>query len=105
MKYFEPYFRHERLDEENYWQFLEELPDLMEDLVRNQLWFMHDRAPAHFSVRTREYLDQNNNITEKVAVDHRHGYLGPRTSLLYIISCVDILKHCFTKHKFQLKRS
>ena len=58
-----PYFLHEKLNGHNYRQFLEEeLPALMENvpiLVRNRLWFMHDGAPAHFSVLAREYLSQN----------------------------------------------
>jgi hypothetical protein len=41
--------------------FLEQsLPALLEDVplhVRRKLWFMHDGAPAHFSMYAREYLN------------------------------------------------
>lgn len=57
-----PFFLPGRLDGRSYRNFLEtELPILLEDvslLLRNQMWFMHDGAPAHFSVLAREYLNQ-----------------------------------------------
>jgi hypothetical protein len=41
--------------------FLEQsLPALLEDVplhVRRKMWFMHDGAPAHFSMYAREYLN------------------------------------------------
>jgi hypothetical protein len=36
------------------------LPELLEDVplhVRRRMWFMHDGAPAHFSMYAREYLN------------------------------------------------
>lgn len=60
-----PFFLPRRLNGENYRHFLEnDLPVLLEDvpvLIRNRMWFMHDGAPAHFSVLARAYLDQNYN--------------------------------------------
>lgn len=56
-----PVFLPLRLDGETYRDFLEnELPVLLEEMPladRNQLFFMHDGAPAHFSVTAREYLN------------------------------------------------
>lgn len=56
-----PFFLPERLNGHNYRRFLEEdLPILLEEvpiLIRNRMWFMHDGAPAHFSVTAREYLN------------------------------------------------
>lgn len=60
-----PFFLPGRLNGRNYRRFLEDnLPILLEDvpiLMRNRMWFMHDGAPAHFSVLAREYLNQNFN--------------------------------------------
>lgn len=57
-----PFFLPPRLDGNIYRYFIEhELPALLEDIpiiMRNQLWFMHDGAPAHFSRTAREYLDR-----------------------------------------------
>ena len=50
-----------RLNGEAYRHFLEEeLPVLLENVplnLRYQMYFMHDGAPAHFSVIARQYLD------------------------------------------------
>lgn len=50
-----------RLNGESYLHFLQEvLPGLLEDVplvVRQNMWFMHDGCPAHFSRPTRDYLD------------------------------------------------
>jgi Transposase. len=50
------------LNGENYLQHLRELPDLLDDvpiLLRRDMWFMHDGAPAHFSVPVRNFLNEN----------------------------------------------
>lgn len=42
---------------------LDSLPLLLEDVpirVRREMWFMHDGAPAHFSLVAREVLDREN---------------------------------------------
>lgn len=56
-----PFFLPERLNGRYYRNFLqEELPILLEDVpigLRNRMWYMHDGAPAHFSVMVRDYLD------------------------------------------------
>lgn len=56
-----PVFLPSRLTGESYRFFLQhELSSLLEDLpllLRNQMWFMHDGAPAHFSTLSREYLN------------------------------------------------
>lgn len=58
-----PFFLPERLNGESYRRFLEDiLPILLEDVpifTRSVMWFMHDGAPAHFSVQARNYLNQN----------------------------------------------
>ena len=49
----------------NYRQFLSQLPPILKDVppqIRNQMWFMQDGAPAHFSI-AREFL--NNNYSNK----------------------------------------
>lgn len=60
-----PFILPNRLNGPAYRQFLEEeLPLLLEDvplLVRNRMWFMHDGAPAHFSVEAREFLNNTFN--------------------------------------------
>lgn len=56
-----PYFLPLRLNGDSYCHLLEELPVLLEDVpiqVRQHLWFMHDGAPAHFSIRARSHLDE-----------------------------------------------
>lgn len=57
-----PFFLPGRLTGDSYRHFLQyELPLLLEDLpllLRNQMWFMHDGAPAHFSILAREYLNE-----------------------------------------------
>jgi hypothetical protein len=57
-----PFVLPPRLNGNNYLQFLREtLPELIEDVmlfVRNQMWYQHDGAPAHFSRAVRDYLDQ-----------------------------------------------
>lgn len=56
-----PYFLPLRLNGESYHHFLqEELPALLEEIplhLRQNLWFMHDGAPAHFSINVRRHLD------------------------------------------------
>lgn len=56
-----PFFLPPILNGQTYRNFLEEeLPALLEDVplhVRHQSWFMHDGAPAHFSLIAREFLD------------------------------------------------
>ena len=56
-----PHFLPPRLNGDTYRQFLEEiLPGLLEDVplaTRNTMWFMHDGAPAHFSLVARNYLN------------------------------------------------
>lgn len=55
-----PFFLQGRLDGQSYLNFLQEqLPLLLEDVpiaIRNQMWYMHDGAPAHFSAIVRNYL-------------------------------------------------
>lgn len=57
-----PYFLPIRLNGDAYCHFLEEeLPQLFDDVpvqIRQELWFMHDGAPAHFSNNARRYLDE-----------------------------------------------
>lgn len=52
-----------RLTGTNYLDFLRNvLPELFHDLplnVRQNLWFQHDGAPAHFSLLVREHLNEN----------------------------------------------
>lgn len=56
-----PFYLPGRLNGQSYLHFLqEELPVLLEDVpigLRNQMWYMHDGAPAHFSAAVREYLN------------------------------------------------
>lgn len=58
-----PYFLPARLNGINYRQFLEHtLPNLLDDVpifTRHRMWFMHDGAPAHFSLLAREFLNQH----------------------------------------------
>lgn len=60
-----PFFLPGRLDGQSYRRFLEDnLPILLEDvplLLRQQIWFMHDGAPAHFSILARQFLNQTFN--------------------------------------------
>lgn len=62
-----PHFLPPRLNGDTYRQFLEEtLPGLLEEVplaTRNTMWFMHDGAPAHFSIVARNYL--NNTFPQK----------------------------------------
>jgi len=55
-----PVFLPARLTGEVYRNFLEQtLPPLLEDVplaTRHAMWFMHDGAPAHFSVLARQFL-------------------------------------------------
>ena len=55
-----PFFLPGRLDGQSYLNFIQEqLPLLLEDVpieIRNHIWYMHDGAPAHFSVVARNYL-------------------------------------------------
>lgn len=56
-----PFFFEERLNGENYLNFLRNsLPNLLEDVplaTLGRMWFQHDGAPAHYSAVVREYLD------------------------------------------------
>ncbi|EZA46558.1 hypothetical protein X777_00036, partial [Ooceraea biroi] len=56
-----PHFLPLRLNGGSYCQFLEEkLPILLEDVplhIRHQMWFMHDKAPAQFSLNVRQHLN------------------------------------------------
>lgn len=56
-----PHFLPLRLNGESYLYFLQEvLPQLLEDVpiqLRRRSWFMHDGAPAHFSIAVRQHLD------------------------------------------------
>lgn len=51
-----------RLNGQNYRNFLEnDLPNMLEDVPLNfraRIWFMHDGAPAHFSLIAREFLNE-----------------------------------------------
>lgn len=51
------------LNGENYLNFLiNDLPLLLEDIplnLRQNFWFLHDGAPAHYPRRVREYLNRN----------------------------------------------
>lgn len=55
-----PYVLPERLNGDNYFHFLEtHLPLLLEDVpldIRRRMYFMHDGAPAHFSLQVRQFL-------------------------------------------------
>lgn len=57
-----PFFFDERLTGELYTNFLRnELPTLLEDvplLIRPEMIFQHDGAPAHFSRQARQYLNE-----------------------------------------------
>lgn len=56
-----PFFLPARLTGQVYQEFLEnELPVMLEDVpiqLRQQMFFLHDGAPAHFSLVARQYLD------------------------------------------------
>lgn len=57
-----PHFLPPRLNGDTYSQFLrEDLPVLLDAIplrVRMEMWFMHDGAPAHFSIRARQFLNE-----------------------------------------------
>lgn len=57
-----PFFLPLRLNGETYRHFLEnELPPLLDGIpleTRRHIWFMHDGAPAHFSIVARTHLNQ-----------------------------------------------
>lgn len=57
-----PHFLPPRLNGDTYSQFLrEELPGLLDEVpldVRRAMWFMHDGAPPHFSLGTRQVLNE-----------------------------------------------
>lgn len=56
-----PFFLPGRLNGNSYRDFLQhDLPTLLEDVplfLRQEMWFMHDGAPAHFSILAREHLN------------------------------------------------
>jgi hypothetical protein len=58
-----PYFLDGNLNGEKYLDFLNrQLEDLLEDVpldVVRRVWFMHDGAPAHYSERVRQFLNNN----------------------------------------------
>ncbi|XP_076247807.1 uncharacterized protein LOC143187479 [Calliopsis andreniformis] len=57
-----PYILPDRLDGPKYKIFLEHvLPDLMDDIpyeIRQNMFYQHDGAPAHYSQNVRAYLNQ-----------------------------------------------
>src|SRR6195952_4636657 len=69
-------FLPQRLNGEIYRQFIEvDLPLLLEDVplqLRNDMWFMQDGAPGHFSLLARDYLN-------RVFPDRWIGRGGPQT--------------------------
>nr|CAH7725180.1 unnamed protein product [Callosobruchus chinensis] len=58
-----PYFLPHRLTGEQYQRFLVHvLPELLEEVPlreRCRMWYMHDGAPAHFSLVARQVLNEN----------------------------------------------
>lgn len=58
-----PYELPARLNGNEYLRFLEnDLPGMLEDvplLIRQNIWYMHDGAPAHYSIQVRNFLNQN----------------------------------------------
>jgi hypothetical protein len=56
-----PYLLPPRLNGHLYLEFLQHvLPELLQDVpldIRRDMWLQHDGAPAHFSLRVREYLN------------------------------------------------
>lgn len=60
-----PFFLPPILNGQVYRNFLEgDLPGLLEEIpleVRNAMWFMHDGAPAHFSLIAREFLNETHH--------------------------------------------
>nr|CAH7737068.1 unnamed protein product [Callosobruchus chinensis] len=58
-----PYFLPHRLAGEQYQRFLVHvLPELLEEIPlreRCRMWYMHDGAPAHFSLVARQVLNEN----------------------------------------------
>ena len=57
-----PHFLPQKLNGEQYLRFLQNhLPNLLEDVPwrqRQQMWFMHDGAPAHFHLSVSRYLNR-----------------------------------------------
>lgn len=64
-----PVFLPPRLNGATYHRFLAyELPQLLEDIpiaLRRRMWFMHDGAPAHFSMIARNWLNQANHYRNR----------------------------------------
>lgn len=64
-----PVFLPPRLNGAAYHRFLAyELPPLLEDIpiaTRQRMWFMHDGAPAHFSLIARNWLNQPNHYENR----------------------------------------
>lgn len=60
-----PVFLEPRLNGQNYHRLLSHtLPPLFEDIpigIRQRMWFLHDGAPAHFSLLARNWLSQPQN--------------------------------------------
>jgi hypothetical protein len=56
-----PFLLPARLTGENYLNFLNvDLPGLLEEIpleIRRAMWFMHDGAPAHFTLNVRHFLN------------------------------------------------
>lgn len=51
-----------RLNGLNYLEHLENLPNLFDELplaIRQNMWFMHDGAPPHFTLNVRNHLNEN----------------------------------------------
>ena len=57
-----PHILPNRVRGDDYADFLrDDLPELLEDLplnIRQSMWFQHDGAPPHYSMRVRRYLDR-----------------------------------------------
>lgn len=52
----------ERLNGDNYLEFLRTIPELLEDVpleLRRSMWFMHDGAPPHFALNVRAFLNRH----------------------------------------------
>lgn len=73
-----PVFLPPRLDGRAYHRFLaHQLPALLDDVpvaTRQRMWFMHDGAPAHFSLLARNWLNQPNHYGNRWI-----GRAGPAT--------------------------
>lgn len=87
-----PVFLPSRLNGASHTEFLTNtLPELLEDVpiaVRQQMWFQHDGAPAHFSRAARAVLNSPNYFQNRWRLDVLvlyHGHHALQT-LLHLIS-------------------